>query len=200
MSACAVNTLQSHECNNSTHASPATLRTLYVALIRPHLEYAVPVWDSHLGKDIDALESVQRFATKICTKCWSMHYQVRLDRLHLDTLRGRRLYIKLCHLYKLLHGLSIFPNCPITSSHSQPYHTRFKHNLSLHVPSTHTNAYHYSFFCDAPRTWNLLPHSVTSLPSLNQFTVEPLLKTLRQTSVVFVSPKRTRIAKKRNCM
>ena len=38
-----------------------------------------------------------------------------------------------------------------------------------HVPSTHTNAYHYSFFCDAPRTWNLLPHSVTSLPSLNQF-------------------------------
>ena len=151
------------------HASPATLRTLYVALIRPHLEYAVPVWDSHLGKDIDALESVQRFATKICTKCWSMHYQVRLDRLHLDTLRGRRLYIKQCHLYKLLHGLSIFPNCPITSSHSQPYHTRFKHNLSLHVPSTHTNAYHYSFFCDAPRTWNLLPHSVTSLPSLNQF-------------------------------
>ena len=151
------------------HASPATLRTLYVALIRPHLEYAVPVWDSHLGKDIDALESVQRFATKICTKCWNMHYQVRLDRLHLDTLRGRRLYIKQCHLYKLLHGLSIFPNCPITSSHSQPYHTRFKHNLSLHVPSTHTNAYHYSFFCDAPRTWNLLPHSVTSLPSLSQF-------------------------------
>ena len=105
----------------------------------------------------------------VYTKCWSMHYQVRLDRLHLDTLRGRRLYIKQCHLYKLLHGLSIFPNCPITSSHSQPYHTRFKHNLSLHVPSTHTNAYHYSFFCDAPRTWNLLPHSVTSLPSLSQF-------------------------------
>ena len=64
------------------HASPATLRTLYVALIRPHLEYTVPVWDS---QDIDVLESVQRFTTKICTKCTSMHYQVRLDRLHLDT-------------------------------------------------------------------------------------------------------------------
>ena len=48
------------------HAAPATLRTLYTALIRPHL--AVPVWDPHLCKDIDALESVQRFATKICTK------------------------------------------------------------------------------------------------------------------------------------
>ena len=62
--------------------TPATLRTLYVALIRPHLEYTVPVWDS---QDIDVLESVQRFTTKICTKCTSMHYQVRLDRLHLDT-------------------------------------------------------------------------------------------------------------------
>ena len=33
------------------------------SLIRPHLEYAVPVWNPHLSKDIDSLESVQRFAT-----------------------------------------------------------------------------------------------------------------------------------------
>ena len=64
------------------HTSPATLSTLYMALIRPHLEYAVPVWDPHLCKDINALESVQRFATKICTKSWNTSYQYRLDKLH----------------------------------------------------------------------------------------------------------------------
>ena len=32
--------------------------------------YAVPVWDPHLVKDIAALESVQRFATKVSTKAW----------------------------------------------------------------------------------------------------------------------------------
>ena len=42
------------------------------------------------------------------------------------------------------------------------------HNLSLHLPSSHTNAYHYSFFCDAVQTWNSIPYnSVMSLPILN---------------------------------
>ena len=34
--------------------------TLYLSLVRPILEYAVPVWCPYLVKDIRALESVQR--------------------------------------------------------------------------------------------------------------------------------------------
>ena len=90
------------------HASPATLRTLYTALIHPHLKYTVPVWDPHLCKDINALESVQKFATKICTKSWDTNYQYRLDKLCFQPLNMRRSYLKQCHLYKLIHGLSIF--------------------------------------------------------------------------------------------
>ena len=103
------------------HAAPATLRTLYTALIRPHLEYAVPVWDPHLCKDIDALESVQRFATKICTKSWNTNYQYCLGKPRLQTLNMRRCYLKQCHLYKLVHGLSVFPNSPVTTSSSHSY-------------------------------------------------------------------------------
>ena len=79
--------------------------------VQPQLEYAVPVCDPHFCKDIDMLESVQRFATKICTKSWNanaLHYQDRLEKLHLDTLHKRRAYLKQCHLYKLVHGLSVF--------------------------------------------------------------------------------------------
>ena len=45
--------------------SPEALYKLYVLLIRPHLEYAVP---PHLSKDIDKLEAVQMFALKMCSK------------------------------------------------------------------------------------------------------------------------------------
>ena len=32
-----------------------TLKRLYVAFIRPHLEHVIPVWDPYLSKDIGKL-------------------------------------------------------------------------------------------------------------------------------------------------
>ena len=55
--------------------------------MRSLLEYAVPVWDPHLVKDIAALESVQRFATKVSTTAWE---DVDYDEwLNLPTLKVR---------------------------------------------------------------------------------------------------------------
>ena len=45
---------------NILHRSPY-MKILYAALIHSHVRYAVPVWDPHLSKDIDTLESAQRF-------------------------------------------------------------------------------------------------------------------------------------------
>ena len=39
--------------------------TLYLSLVRPILEYAVPVWCPYLVKDIRALESIQRRASRL---------------------------------------------------------------------------------------------------------------------------------------
>ena len=67
-----------------------TLRMLYNTSVRPLLEYAVPVWDPHLVKDIEAIESVQRFATKVCTKAWlGVDNKDWLSMLNLTTLEAR---------------------------------------------------------------------------------------------------------------
>ena len=68
-------------------AEAATLRVLYITHVRPHLEYATPVWDPHLVRDSEALESVQRFASKVCTKsCYDLSYQDHLRLLNLNSL------------------------------------------------------------------------------------------------------------------
>ena len=51
-------------------ADSNTLRMLYTTSVRLLLKYAVPVWDPHLIKGIKAIESMQRFTIKVCTKAW----------------------------------------------------------------------------------------------------------------------------------
>ena len=89
------------------HRSILDFHSLHI-LIRPHLEYAAPIWDPHL-KDTTKLENVQKFALKMCLKKWDIGYQELLDLSQLPTLENRRLYLKLCTLYKIIHGHFCFP-------------------------------------------------------------------------------------------
>ena len=54
------------------------IHQLYTSFIRPHLEYACIAWDPFLKKDITALEDVQKFALRLCTKSWDQDYQTLL--------------------------------------------------------------------------------------------------------------------------
>ena len=58
-------------CRYYQHADQQTLRQLYMSIVRPHMEYAAPVWDPHLRKDQDLLESTQKFACKVMPKTWT---------------------------------------------------------------------------------------------------------------------------------
>ena len=137
--------------------------------MQPLLEYAVPVWDPHLKKDVMALKSVQRLATKICTKTWNTAtYEDRLSALKLSTLKSRRRYLKLCYQYKIINNLSFFPNFPLTIR-PVAYTTR-SHDLTLHnIPHSRTDSFSYSFFCHTPNLWNKLSSTVVLSTSLSSF-------------------------------
>ena len=46
-------------------SNPGAFSTLYKSLVRPVLEYAAPAWNPFLGKDVLALERVQRRASRL---------------------------------------------------------------------------------------------------------------------------------------
>ena len=54
-------------------SDPKVLIKLYTTMVRPHLEYAAPVWSPELIKDISKLKNVQKFALRVCTNSGIFH-------------------------------------------------------------------------------------------------------------------------------
>ena len=80
--------------------------TLYLSLVRPILEYAVPVWCPYLVKDIRALESIQRRASRLALNQHKgeMPYADRCKLLKWPLLSDRRNYLSLIECYKFVFG------------------------------------------------------------------------------------------------
>ena len=150
--------------NSSSH----TLLKLYKSFIRPHLEYSSVVWNPHLKGEIEALEKVQKFALRVCTKSWDSHYKDLLSRASLTSLQTRRVQASLCHLYKIIHNLTDFPEAPV-SNREIPYNNRSVNAQSLSVLPFKTSAYQNSFFPSAICNWNKLPKETLECESLRSF-------------------------------
>ena len=76
--------------------------SLYLALVRPILDYAVQCWSPYFVKDINKLEQVQRRATLLVPECGGMEYEERCKFLGIQTLKARRIRGDMIEVYKLL--------------------------------------------------------------------------------------------------
>ena len=89
--------------------------------------------------EIEALEKVQKFALRVCipwpSPAWDSDYKDILSRTSLPSLQTRCVQMSLCHLYKIIHDLTDFPETPV-SNRVIPYSNRSVNTQSLAQPTS----------------------------------------------------------------
>ena len=153
------------------HLDIDTFKTLYKAIVRPHLEYAVSVWNPHLRKHIRKIERVQRRATKQIPELKNLSYKERLTALKLPTLVYRRMRGDMIEVYKILTGKydpSVSDFLPLHRAAVVNDRTR-GHPLKLQKRKFTHDICKYSFGRRVTDTWNKLPEAVVTAPTLITF-------------------------------
>ena len=89
-----------HRCISGR--SKEVILPLYVALVRPQLEYCVQFWAPHFKRDVDNMERVQR--TRMIRGQQGRPFEDRLRDLNLFSLQKSRLRRGLVACYKLVRG------------------------------------------------------------------------------------------------
>ncbi len=137
---------------------------LYGAQVRPHLEYGMPVSLPNLVADINHLERIQRFATRLetgirhlSTKSDCSGWALQRRQLRADRITDFRIFTDLFYIDQNLicrplarGGLRVHPyNIPQGAKHHQRRRSAFSERVVNY--------------------WNKHPASVVATPSINVF-------------------------------
>ena len=148
-----------------------TFNKLYKGVVRPHLEYANPVWSPSLKKNIIAIENVQRRATKCIPGMQNLEYKERLQTLKLPTLVYRRLRGDMIETYKIISGLydEEVGNMFLMYSDVVGRHGIRGHNKKIYKFMSSCRPRKHFFTQRVVDIWNNLPSKVVNAPSTKSF-------------------------------
>jgi hypothetical protein len=140
-------------------------KRLYTTYVRPHLEYAVAAWNPYLKKDVEALEKIQRRATRVPSKLRAMDYEQRCKAMGLTSLVQRRTRGDLIQQFKIANNLDI------VEWHSLLLSVQTKDgHVKLHREKHRNCNQRFSFFNNRiVNCWNELPNYVIRAESTNDF-------------------------------
>ena len=139
-------------------------------LVRPKLEYAVPIWNPYCKTQIQQVDKVQRTAARWTCRRWrNTSVGEMLDELQWPTLEARRDQSSLLFFHKIHCGTMSIDKDKYLAPSQSTRSTRSSHNSQYCRPQTYNDALKYSFF---PRTiphWNSLAPSVVAVDTTEEF-------------------------------
>lgn len=145
-----------------------SLLTIYVAFVRPHLDYGDIVYDYPGNVSFtQKLESIQYNACLAITGCFRGTSREKLyAELGIETLADRRYIRRLCFFYKIVNNF--------TPQYLRNYITiQDNNNLRNRPPIkpifARTERFRNSFFPYSISQWNILDNRIRSLPSISTF-------------------------------
>ena len=149
-----------------------TLKTLYNAIIQPHIDYCLPVWSMTNERLINKVQVVQNRAVRVIVGVGirDMHVQDMYDNLRIMTVKQRASYLTACCVYKCTQLLMPGYLC----EHFRPSSNRHSARLSngstcLQVPRVKTETGRKAFSHSGPLLWNQLPNNIKNTTDLNRF-------------------------------
>ena len=147
------------------------IKKLYIAIVRPHLEYGNVAWHPRLKKDTDLLESVQHRATRLVPGIRDLQYSDRLRAMELPSLMYRRFRGDAIEVYKYLQGKYTIDSqtlLPLAEANSP---TTRGHSKKLMKRSCRSNLRANFFSFRVINSWNCMPEEIVTAPSTNCFKI-----------------------------
>ena len=138
----------------------------YYSLVRPNLEYACSVWDSHTQKNIQSIQKVQPRAARFVKKCNQPTPGTNtslLEELKWPSLEQRRKQTRLTNFYKIVND-TLAVEIPNYFSQKERQ-IRNYHPLKYINAGCRTNIYKYSFFPDPLKNGTNFPEQLLKLPT-----------------------------------
>ena len=145
---------------------------LYKQYIRPHLEFAVPVWSPWTQGDIELLEKIQIRMVGMVSGLKGRNYQEKLKELGLQTLETRRRRFDMIQTFKILKGFDRVDSSTWfeTVGNEPPRRTRqsaYHLNLVRRQAKTEIRSNFFSIRVIEP--WNRLPTELKESKTIKSF-------------------------------